>query len=124
MNKSQLKHFAKEVKEVGIQLWPVWLAYILIVLMAVSIAGCASEPLTLEQEYEKENKRVLRREEMAAFINGCRANPTAVLYYNKLNRSDQLRIDRAIRRKNYVTADDMPRVAFGLDVRCVRLNHH
>lgn len=121
------------------------LAMLLIVLLVVGLTvGCASEPLTKKQlstisseclydpacmvakqnalildlEYEREDKREIKRDAVVALINWCRAGGNIMLY-NKINWADLKNIERAIRRNGYVTTADVPRNPWPSDYQCV-----
>ena len=73
----------RELKDTIKDLWPVWAAYILIVMMAVSIAGCA--PLTELQKEENIMKLLAYQDKYRITKQFCDANNgTMWLKYNKL----------------------------------------
>lgn len=42
-------------------------------------AGCATEPLTPEQQYEQEARRNQRHDQLVAFLNACTRHPNGVI---------------------------------------------
>jgi len=83
------------------------------ILLAVLLGGCATAPLTEDEQYERENRNILRREAILKQIHKCYACSDCVLIEK---RTTGTRIRRATKR--YRTIEDIPTWAHSTDYLC------
>jgi len=122
-----------------------WLTVAAVLLVVFSLAGCApgliskdekqaivteclSEPACMVAKmdalselkiYERDAFRAEQRDLVAAQINGCLATNNGIPWFNKLTRTEQSKLDRAIWRNGAVSPDDLPTVVFLVNFPCV-----
>ena len=79
-------------------------------------AGCATEPLTPEQEYARQDRRNQKHDQLVAFLNGCERHPDGVIV-------ETIRIGGSMltnrRRGEPYTTDNVSRRAHKSNFQCI-----
>ena len=100
----------------------------LLLFVCITMIGCAGTPLTeaerIQLQHEKEDKRLVRRDKLIAFLNACDNHPSYVLVEKRgMGRSplpNNKRKDEAMEKHGYkYTHDNVGRQAHQADFMCM-----